>query len=273
MRLTSTAMDAARSFALRLRGVGLLRDGNLVLDGVDLSVSHDQRWLVLGANGSGKTSLLRIAALYEHPTFGQVEVLGETLGSTDVRELRRRVGYLSASLASSLRPQLEAIEAVMTAKHAALEPWWHHYDDVDRQRALDCLERMGVAGLQSREIGSLSSGELQRVLLARTLMNEPGIILLDEPSARLDLGGREQLVGALRDLAGDPLAPPIVLVAHDLADVPPGMTHVLMLRYGRILASGPIDDCLTSDLLTDCFGMPLRLERTANGRYGAWSEG
>ena len=265
-------METPRSFALRLREVALIRDGHLVLEGVDLSVARDQRWLVLGANGSGKTSLLRIAALYDHPTAGNVEVLGETLGSTDVRELRRKVGYLSASLASSLRPQLNAIEAVMTAKYAALEPWWHDYDDVDRRRALDCLERMSVAGLQSREIGTLSSGELQRVLLARTLMNEPGIILLDEPSARLDLGGREQLVAALRDLAGDPLAPPFVMIAHDLADVPPGMTHVLMLRHGRILASGPIDTCLTSGMLSDCFGIPLRLERLANDRYGAWSQ-
>lgn len=267
-------MDPSRSpvpASLRLVSISLQRDDILVLDRVDLTVMHDQRWLVLGANGSGKTSLLRVAALYDHPTAGRVEVLGETLGSTDVRTLRQRVGYLSASLAGSLRPQLTALETVMTAKNAALEPWWHVYDDADRSRALDCLDRMGVRHLHDRETGSLSSGEQQRVLLARTLMNDPEVILLDEPSARLDLGGREHLVKSLATWTTDPQAPPLVIVTHHLDEVPPGMTHVLMLKDGRVLVSGPIDSCLDGTRLSECFDIDLRLERRSDGRFSAWS--
>lgn len=256
---------------LKLEAVCLHRDGTAILTDIDLTVAKDQRWLVLGANGSGKTSLVRIAALYDHPSSGRVEILGETLGSTDVRALRRRVGYLSASLADSFRPQLTSRETVMTAKNAALEPWWHAYDEEDRRAAEDCLERMGVGHLREREIGSLSSGELQRVLLARTLMNDPGVIVLDEPSARLDLGGREQLIRSLTTWASDPDSPPVVLVTHHLDEVPPGMTHVLMLKQGRVLVSGPIDTCLDAQSLSECFGIELRLERRSNGRFSAWS--
>lgn len=259
--------------ALRLTSVVLRRDDVVILDHIDLTVTSDQRWLILGANGSGKTSLVRIAALYDHPTSGRVEILGETLGSTDVRALRRSVGYLSASLGASLRPQLSARDTVMTAKNAALEPWWHIYDEADEHRAIDCLDRMEVRHLADRELGSLSSGEQQRVLLARTLMNDPGIILLDEPSARLDLGGREQLVRALTSWTADPTAPPVVIVTHHLDEVPPGMTHVLMLKAGRTLVSGPIESCLNEEWLSACFDTPLRLENRANGRYSAWSEG
>src|SRR4051795_7836072 len=220
------------------------RDGTLILDDVSLAVAPGERWLVLGANGSGKTSLLRVAALYEHPTSGTVEGLGERLGRTDVRVLRRRVAYASAALADQLRPALTALDAVRTARYAALEPWWHTYTADDDAAALACLERMGVGRFAARQLGTLSSGERQRVLLARTLFNAPAIVLLDEPSARLDLAGREQLVAALDDLAADPAAPPSVVVTHHVDDIPPTSTHVLLLRTGRILASGPIDDTL-----------------------------
>lgn len=266
-------MVAAHHAPLHLEQVSASRDGTLVLDRVNLAVERDQRWLVLGANGSGKTTLLRIAALYDHPSSGRVVVLGETLGSTDVRELRRSVGYLSASLAAELRPQLSARDAVMTAKHAALEPWWHTYDERDENRALECLDRMKVRHLHDRELGSLSSGEQQRVLLARMLMNDPGVVLLDEPSARLDLGGREELVGSLTEWTMEPTAAPIVLVTHHLDEVPPGMTHVLMLKAGRVLVSGPIEESLDDSSLSECFSMRLHLERRSNGRYGAWSVG
>lgn len=185
--------------ALELNGVTFERAGRHILDDITLRVQRHERWLVLGANGSGKTSLLRIAAMYEHPSSGSVSVLGETLGRTDVRQLRRRVGYASAALATQFRQELAARDVVMTAKFAALEPWWHSYDDADRAQAQACLERMQVGALADRSMSTLSSGEQQRVLLARTLMNDPEVILLDEPSARLDLGGREQLVHALED--------------------------------------------------------------------------
>jgi iron complex transport system ATP-binding protein len=256
---------------LALRSVSFVREQRTILDGVDWAVDRGQHWLVLGANGSGKTTLLRIAALYEHPTSGTVEVLGETLGRTDVRVLRRRVGYASAALAAQLRPELRAADIVMTARNAALEPWWHTYTDEDRVRAVECLDRLGVARFAERSLGTLSSGEQQRVMLARTLMNDPGVILLDEPSARLDLGGREQLVGALAELVANPTSPPVVLVTHHVDEVPAGVTHTMLLRDGRVLAQGPIDDVLTAESLSDCFAMPLQLERRDGGRLTAWA--
>jgi iron complex transport system ATP-binding protein len=254
---------------LKLHKVTFVRDERMILAPLSWQVEAGQRWLVLGANGSGKTTLLRIASLYEHPSGGTVDVLGER--RVDVRELRRRVGYLSAALASQIRLELQARDVVMTARYAALEPWWHRYTTADEARAEECLHRMGVGWAADRPLGTLSSGEQQRVLLARTLMNEPGLLLLDEPSARLDLGGREHLVTALSELTLDPSAPPLVLVTHHLDEVPPGMTHVLMLRDGEVIAKGPIGRCLTSASLSECFGMPLQLERRLDGRLSAWN--
>ncbi|MDW3213795.1 MAG: ABC transporter ATP-binding protein [Ilumatobacteraceae bacterium] len=255
--------------ALELNDIVFERSGRRILDDVTLHVRSDERWLVLGANGSGKTSLLRIAAMYEHPSAGDVSVLGETLGRTDVRQLRRRIGYASAALATQFRQQLTALDVVMTAKHAALEPWWHRYDDADRAQAHSCLDRMQVGSFADRALATLSSGEQQRVLLARTLMNDPEVILLDEPSARLDLGGREQLVHALADLAAD--GPPFVMVTHHVDEVPAGVTHALLLRDGHVVAQGELDDALTASTLSDCFGMDLALERRADGRLSAWA--
>jgi len=259
------------SEVLRLVDVSFVRNDRTILGPLTWKVLPGQRWLVLGANGSGKTTLLRIAAMYEHPSTGDVRVLGERLGRTDVRVLRRRIGYMSPSLAVQLRQELRCIDVVMTAKYAALEPWWHRYDQADEARALSCLTRMGVASLAQRPMATTSSGEQQRVLLARTLMNEPAVLMLDEPSARLDLAGREQLVQALAELTTDPSAPPLILVTHHLDEVPPGMTHVLMLRDGQVVVSGPIGRFLTSENLTECFGMHLTLERRDDGRFSAWS--
>ena len=256
---------------LELNDIVFERAGRRILDDITLHVRRDERWLVLGANGSGKTTLLRIAAMYEHPSTGEVSVLGETLGRTDVRQLRRRIGYASAALASQFRQELSALDVVMTAKHAALEPWWHRYDDADRAQALACLGRMQVDSFGDRAMGTLSSGEQQRVLLARTLMNDPEVILLDEPSARLDLGGREQLVHALADLADDSDGPPFVMVTHHVDEVPDGVTHALLLRDGQVVAQGPLDDALTAVTLSECFAMDLALERRPDGRLSAWA--
>lgn len=255
--------------ALELRDIDFVRDGHRILDRVTLVIQPGERWLVIGANGSGKTSLVRIASMYEHPTHGSVSVLGEKLGSTDVRLLRQRIGYVSASFANEIRTALPSVDVVMTAKNAALEPWWHRYDENDRRRATDCLDRLGVAALADRPFGTLSSGEQQRVLLARSLMNSPTVVLLDEPSARLDLGGREQLVASLETMAGDGSIPAIALVTHHLDEVPPSMTHCMMLRSGRVLAAGPIDEVLDDGNLSDCFGLALTLDRRPDGRYGA----
>jgi iron complex transport system ATP-binding protein len=257
--------------ALQLVGVGLVRDGRHLLADVSWAVRPDERWVVLGRNGSGKTTLVRIASLYLHPSTGQVWVLGQKLGRTDVRTLRTRVGLASASLAQQLRPAVTALDAVMTAKFAALESWWHRYDDDDRERARQLLTRMGVGAMADRAIGTLSSGEQQRVLLARTLMTDPGLVLLDEPTAGLDLGGRETLVAALADLARDPLAAPTVLVTHHVDEIPPGFTHCLLLKEGRVLASGPLGTTLTAAALSECFGVQLSLEQRG-ARFAAYAD-
>ncbi|HKA04558.1 MAG TPA: ATP-binding cassette domain-containing protein [Acidimicrobiales bacterium] len=255
---------------LDLRGATVVRGHRAILDAVDWTVHPDQRWVVLGRNGSGKTTLLRLASCYLHPTTGTVEVLGARLGRVDVRELRARIGLTSAALADQLRPTLVALDVVMTAKHAALEPWWHRCDDADRARAGTLLERLGVGTFAHREFGTLSSGERQRVLLARTLMIDPGIVLLDEPNAGLDLTGREELVAALATLAADPTSPPIVLVTHHVDEIPPGFTHLLLLRAGRVLTAGPLHDTLTEATLSETFGLALSLERR-DGRFSAYA--
>jgi iron complex transport system ATP-binding protein len=256
--------------ALRLRDVSMLRDGRRVLDHLNWTVQPNERWVVLGANGCGKTTLVQIAALYLHPSEGIVDVLGERLGKTDVRLLRRRVGIASSSLTAQLRRDLSAIDVVMTAKNAALEPWWHTYDDNDRAAAMRQLDRLGIGKYAEREVGTLSSGEQQRVLLARSLMTNPGLLLLDEPTAGLDLAGREQLVAGLSLLAHDVGAPAMVLVTHHVDEIPPGFTHALLLRDGVAVAKGLIDRALTTANLSVCFGLDLVLERRGN-RYSAWA--
>ena len=268
----STGGGAAASSTpvLSLRGVSRTIDGTEVLRGVDWEVHAGQRWVVLGPNGSGKTTLVRIATMWEHPSAGTVELLGQRLGRTDVRRLRARVGFTSAAMADMLRPSLTALEAVMTAKHAALEPWWHTYDEEDSRRARAALQRVGCGHRADHRFGTLSSGERQRVLLARAMALEPELIVLDEPNAGLDLTGREELVGTLRDLAVDRATPPLVLVTHHADEIPDGFTHVLLLRAGGVLASGPISETLTAETLSECFGLELELERR-HGRWTAWA--
>lgn len=257
---------------LSLEGVDLVRDGRALLAGVDWQVRPHERWVVLGPNGAGKTSLLRIASLWEHPTRGTVRVFGETLGATDVRPLRRRIGVASPAVADRLRGDLTAHDVVLTGRRGALEPWWHRYDDLDRTRTAEALDAVGAAGLAHRTFATLSSGERQRVQLARTLAADPDLLLLDEPTAGLDLGAREDLVGRLGALAADDRTPPAVLVTHHVEEIPPGFTHVLLVRAGRVVASGPLRDTLTEANLAGAFGLAVRLAED-DGRYRAWSAG
>jgi iron complex transport system ATP-binding protein len=257
---------------LDLLDVGVRFGDRWALRDVSWSVGAGERWVVLGPNGSGKTTMLQVASLALHPTTGSVEVLGARWGKVDVREMRHRIGVASAALNQRLRGGLVARDAVMTAARGALEPWWHTYTDEERTRAESLLDRFGVGALAESPFATLSSGERQRVALARALWGEPELVLLDEPTAGLDLTGREDLVGRLADLAAGPSAPPLVLVTHHVDEIPPGFTHGLVLGRGLVVGAGPIGDVLTVPVLSEAFDLPLELERR-DGRWFAWSSG
>jgi iron complex transport system ATP-binding protein len=245
--------------ALRYDHVDLDRVGNSVLHDITWQVDAAQRWVVLGPNGCGKTTLLQLASGFLHPTRGSVEILGHRLGRVDVRHLRPRIGLVSAAVAKMIVPTLSAREVVVSARFGALEPWWHTYSPRDQDRAAGLLAAAGFDTIAERPFGVLSEGERQQVLLARTLMAAPELLLLDEPCAGLDVGGRERLVGRLAGLAGDPGSPPMVLVTHHVEEIPAKFTHVLLLRNGRVVAAGPLAETLTQAALSACFGLDLVL--------------
>jgi iron complex transport system ATP-binding protein len=253
---------------LRFEAVDVVMGGERpILAGVNWAVEDGDRWAVLGPNGAGKTTMLQLASGYLHPTRGTVDILGHRLGRVDVRKLRERIGLVSAAVAKKLVPTVSAHDIVMSARYAHLEPWWHRYTDEDRARAFELLESAGFAEVSDRPFGVLSEGERQQVLLARTLMADPELLLLDEPCAGLDVGGRERLVGRLGRLAQDGSAPAIVLVTHHVEEIPASFSHVLLLRGGRVVVAGPLGSALTSESLSDCFGLPLQLV----GEAGRWS--
>jgi iron complex transport system ATP-binding protein len=249
------------SDVLDLVDVSVVREGHRLLDSVSWAVGADERWVVIGPNGAGKTTLLQVAAAHLHPTSGRVGILGEPLGGVDVFELRPRIGLASAALADRLPRAERVLDVVLTASYAIVGRWRERYDDPDTGRAMGLLDQLGVARLADRRFGTLSEGERKRVQIARALMSDPELLLLDEPAAGLDLGGREDLVRRLGTLALDPLAPTMVLVTHHVEEIPAGTTHALLLRGGRPVAQGPVAQTLTSAALTECFGLPLVVTR------------
>ena len=261
--------DAAPA-AVRLEHVSVVRDGTALIDDVSWVVRPEERWVLLGPNGSGKTTVLRVSGSGLWPTRGVVEILGGRLGRVDMRQLRRRIAVVSASVARTLRPTMSALDVVLTGRHAALETWWDEYDDDDRAEADRLLADAGFGGesFDGRQFGLLSEGERQQVLLARALMGRPELLLMDEPAAGLDLGARERLLARLSRLAADPAVPPLVLVTHHLEEIPPGMTHAALLSRGSMVAAGPIGSVVTSRSVSDCFGIDVEVER-ADGRWAA----
>ncbi len=253
--------------ALRFAAVDLDRLTTPVLHQVDWQVGPGERWIVLGPNGSGKTTLFELASGYLHPTRGTVDILGHRLGHYDVRRLREHVGLVSTAVAKKLVPRLTATDVVVSALHGALEPWWHRYGEAERDRARDLLAGAGFAAIADRAFGVLSDGERQQVLIARALMSDPALLLLDEPAAGLDVGGRERLVATLSRLALDATAPPTVMITHHVEEIPAGFTHVLLLREGKVVAAGPLFQTLSAASLSAAFGLPLILE----GAAGRWT--
>jgi iron complex transport system ATP-binding protein len=253
---------------LEFAGVTVRRGTATLLDDVDWTVEEDERWVILGPNGAGKTTLLQVASAQMHPTAGVAGILEEVLGTVDVFDLRPRIGLTSATLAERI-PRSESVrDVVVSASYGVVGRWREHYDELDHDRAAQLLEELGVRHLAERTFGTLSEGERKRVQIARALMSDPELLLLDEPAAGLDLGGREDLVSTLSVLAMDPDSPATVLVSHHVEEIPPGFSHALLLRQGRVMAAGLLDHVLTEEHLSATFGMPLVLQH-ADGRWSA----
>jgi iron complex transport system ATP-binding protein len=246
---------------VRMDGVSVRRGATTLLDRVDWRVELDEKWVILGPNGAGKTTLLRLVATELHPTCGLVHVLGERLGRTDVFELRPRIGFSSASLAGRIPGDEVVSDLVVSAGYAVLGRWRERYEELDRMRATGLLAALGVIGLAGRRFGTLSEGERKRVLIARALMTDPELLLLDEPAAGLDLGGREDLLARLGTLTVDPDAPTTVLVTHHVEEIPPGFTHAMLMRDGAVVAQGLLEAVLTEENLVQTFGVDLVLRR------------
>jgi iron complex transport system ATP-binding protein len=253
---------------IEFAGVTVRRGQAVLLDQVDWVVEEDERWVVLGPNGAGKTTLLQVAAAQIHPTAGVAGILEEVLGTVDVFDLRPRIGLTSAALGERI-PRGELVQdVVVSASYGVVGRWREEYDDLDHGRAGALLRDLGVAQLVDRTFGTLSEGERKRVQIARALMTDPELLLLDEPAAGLDLGGREDLVSTLSVLALDPDSPATVLVSHHVEEIPPGFSHALLLRDGGVVAAGLLDDVLTEETLSATFGMPLVISK-ADDRWSA----
>jgi iron complex transport system ATP-binding protein len=254
---------------LDLSDLSVVRDGNPILDAVTWEVEDDQRWVVLGPNGAGKTTLLQVVSANIHPTSGKAKILGEKLGKVDVFDLRPRIGFASTALARRIPANEPVLDVVMTAAYSVTGRWNEQYEEVDERRARRVLAEWRLDHLEGRLFGTLSDGEQKRVQIARAVMTDPELLLLDEPAASLDLGAREELVQLLGAYASSPSSPAMVMVTHHVEEIPAGFSHALLLAGGRIHAAGPIDEVITGERLSEAFGLDLVVDRSENGRFSA----
>lgn len=252
--------------SIKFNDVQVTREGKSILSGIDWEVNDSERWVILGPNGAGKTTLLKVAAAQIQPTTGTAIVLDQSLGEVNVFDLRTRVGFASSSLISHIPNSETVLNAVMTASYAITGRWSETYEDIDERRARRVLAEWNLADYADRAVGTLSDGERKRVQLARAVMTDPELLLLDEPVASLDLGAREQTVQLLGQYATSPYAPSMVMVTHHLEEIPTGFTHALLLNEGQIVAQGAIDNVITSTLISETFGFALDVSKT-NGRF------
>jgi iron complex transport system ATP-binding protein len=253
---------------VELAGVSIVRNGSTLINNISWEIDESDRWVVIGPNGAGKTTLLQVISAQIHPSSGVAGLLGEVLGTVDVFELRPRIGLTSAALAERIPRGERVHDVVVSASYAVVGRWREQYDELDHERASELLAQLGIDRLANRTFGTLSEGERKRVQIARALMTDPELLLLDEPAAGLDLAGRESLVTTLGELAQDQYAPATVLVTHHVEEIPNGITHAMLLKAGEIMAAGPLRDTLTADNLTKTFEVDLSLVE-ADGRWAA----
>ena len=254
--------------AIRLAALVVRRAGRTILGPIDWSVGDGERWVVIGRNGCGKTTLLSVASMNLWPTAGTVELLGERYGHTDARELRRRVGYAGSSIEAQMRADLTPRVLIKTARTGAFEPWWHVYTEGDERRATELGTLLGIGDHLDQPFGTLSAGERRRTSIARALMPDPEVLLLDEPTASLDLAAREWLLHDVERLTTSERLRAIILVSHHLEEIPAGFGHAMVMADGRAIAAGPIADVLRDDVLSTAFGLPLAVEHR-DGRWAA----
>jgi iron complex transport system ATP-binding protein len=256
---------------LALDEVEVFRDGNRILGPISWELLPGQRWVVLGPNGAGKTTFLQLLGALIHPTRGSVEILGEKLGQVDVFDLRPRIGISSSALHETLPGHERVVDLILTAAYGISGRWIEEYDLWDESRAKALLDIFGIRELSSRSFGSLSEGERKRAMIARSLMSDPEILLLDEPAAGLDLGGREDILGRISRYLEEDNAPASVIVTHHIEEIPKGTTHVALLKNSKLYSSGPIKETLTSNNLNEVFNVKVRLSFDGE-RYFASSD-
>jgi len=257
------------STVLSLTDLTVVRDGNRILNDVNWTVAPEDRWVVLGPNGAGKTTLLQVVSANLHPTSGEAVLLGQRLGRFDVFELRPRIGFASTSLARRVPPGETVFDSVMTAAYSVLGRWNEAYEGVDEVRARQVLDDWRLSAFADRRYGTLSDGEQKRVQIARAVMTDPELLLLDEPAASLDLGAREELVTLLGTYASNPSSPAIVMVTHHVEEIPQGFDKALLLAGGRVEAQGDTSAVITAEKLSSAFGLPLEVTRSGRGRFTA----
>ena len=253
---------------LQFDDVSLTRNGTTILDGVSWSVDSAERWVILGPNGAGKTTLLQLAAAQMHPSRGSVTVLDAEIGRVDVFEVRPRIGFASTAMARRIPPEETVLDVVLTAAYSVTGRWSEQYEDIDLRRANRVLAEWRLDHLTDRRFGDLSDGEQKRVQIARSVMTDPELLLLDEPAASLDLGAREELLQLLGGYASAPAAPGMVMVTHHVEEIPLGFTHALLLKKGAVVAAGPISETITADRIAETFGLPVEITER-DGRYAA----
>jgi iron complex transport system ATP-binding protein len=252
------------SLVLDFNNLTVTRDQKHILNNVDWQVASDQRWVIIGPNGAGKTTLLRVAAAQIHPSTGSAKLLGETLGQVNVFELRTRIGFASNAMSSHIPNSESVLDAVMTASYGITGRWNEMYEDVDKRRALRVLAEWQLEQLADRAFGTLSDGEKKRAQIARAVMPDPELLLLDEPVASLDMAAREHTISILGNYASAPMAPAIVMVTHHIEEIPRGFSHALILRSGQVFAAGEIASTITTEKVSEAFGYPLEVTREAD---------